>query len=186
MVPRARVVAVGELIYVPRMNFNFSHDFDIDVAGYWKIFLSPEFNQDMFLNELRMKEYKVLKLEDDGKMMHRVQQLEPSTAIPGFLQSMIKSTGYIEHDELDWSKNVMKVRIETFMFKDKFSMHGDYIVSPLDGGKRCRREFKGEVKVAVALIGGKIEKYMMEQIRDSYDIAARVTRKWIDKARSAG
>ena len=61
------------------------------------------------------------------------------------------------------------------MFKDRFQMHGDYIVTPLDGGKRSRREFKGEVKVRVPLIGGRIEKFMMEQLRDSYDIAARVT-----------
>jgi hypothetical protein len=163
------------------MNFNFGHDFDIDVANYWKIFLSPEFNQDMFLNELKMREYNVLEMKDDGKTMHRVQKLEPANPVPSFLQSIIKSTGYTEIDDLDWSRNVMKVKIETAMFKDKFSMSGDYAVLPLDGGKRCRREFRGEVKVSVPLVGGKIEKYMMEQIRDSYDVAARCTRRWIEK-----
>ena len=162
------------------MNFHFSHEFDIDVANYWKIFLSPEFNQDMFLNELKMKEYKVAELKDDGKRMHRVQSLEPSTPIPGFLQSVIKSAGYTEVDDLDWATNVMNVKIETAMFKDRFNMEGKYSVTPLDGGKRCRRDFKGEVKVSMPLIGGKIEKFMLEQIRDSYEIAARVTRRWID------
>ncbi len=166
------------------MNFSFVHEFDIDPAGYWKIFLSPEFNKEMF-GELKMKEYKVEKLEDDGKRMHRVQKLEPSTPIPGFLQSVVKSTGYTEVDDLDYSKNVMHVKIETQMFKDRFHMEGDYIVSPLDGGKRCRREFKGEVKVAMPLIGGRVEKYMMEQLRDSYDIAARVTRRWIETQKAA-
>jgi hypothetical protein len=166
------------------MHFSFVHDFDIDVAGYWKIFLSPEFNKDMFA-ELRMKDYKVVKQEDDGKHFHRIQTLEPTTPIPGFLQSIVKSTGYTEHDDLDWSTNVMKVKIETAMFKDRFRMAGDYMVTPLDGGKRCKREFRGEVKVSMALIGGRIEKYMMEQIRDSYDIAARVTRKWIAQQKSA-
>lgn len=168
------------------MNFNFAHDFDIDVANYWKIFLSPEFNQDMFMNELRMREYKVLEMRDDGTRMHRVQTLEPNTPIPSFLQSIVKSTGYTETDDLEWSRNVMRVKIDTVMFKDRFSMWGDYIVSPLDGGKRCRREFKGEVKVSIPLIGGKVEKYMMEQIRDSYDIAARCTRKWIEKRKASG
>ena len=162
------------------MNFSFVHEFDIDPAGYWKIFLSPEFNKDMF-SELKMKEYKVVTQEDDGKHFHRVQTLEPSTPIPSFLQSVVKSTGYTEIDDLDWASNVMKVKIETQMFKDRFHMAGDYVVTPLDGGKRCRREFKGEVKVTMALIGGRIEKYMMEQLRDSYDIAARVTRRWIEQ-----
>ena len=166
------------------MNFNFSHEFDIDPQTYWKIFLSEEFNRDMFLNDLKMRKYQVQELQDDGKKMHRVQSLEPSTPIPGFLQSIIKSTGYTEIDDLDYATNVMKVKIETAMFKDKFAMHGDYVLTPLDGGQRCRREFKGEVKVSVPLIGGKIEKFMMEQMRDSYDLAARCTRKWIDKYKS--
>jgi hypothetical protein len=69
------------------------------------------------------------------------------------------------------------------MFKDKFNMSGDYIVTPL--GDRCRREFKGEVKVSVPLLGGKIEKFMMEQLRDAYEVAARVTRQWIAKQKGA-
>ena len=139
------------------MNFSFVHEFDIDPKSYWKLFLSPEFSKDMF-GELKMKEYKVLKVEDDGKRYHREQVLEPSTPIPGFLQSVVKSTGYTEIDDLDWERSVMRVKIETQMFKDRFQMAGDYIVTPLDGGKRCRREFKGEVKVTVPLIGGRIEK----------------------------
>jgi hypothetical protein len=167
------------------MQFSFVHEFDIDVAGYWKIFLSEPFNVEMF-KELKMKDYKVLKQTDDGKHFLRTQSLEPTTPIPGFLQAVVKSTGYTEIDDLDWSTNVMHVKIETAMFKDRFRMEGDYAVSPLDGGKRCRREFRGEVKVSMPLIGGKVEKYMMEQMRDSYEIAARLTRRWIDKQKTGG
>jgi hypothetical protein len=163
------------------MQFNFAHDFDIDVANYWKIFLSPEFNHDMFMNELKMKHYEVKEKTDDGKHMHRVQDVEPSVPIPGFMQSLVKSAGYREIDELDYATNTMRVTIETQMFKDRFSMAGNYQVTPLDGGKRCRREFKGEVKVSIMLIGGKVEKYMMEQLRDSYDAAAKCTRRWIEE-----
>jgi hypothetical protein len=166
------------------MNFSFVHEFDIDPAGYWKIFLSPEFNKDMF-GELKMKKYEVVEVKDDGKHYHRVQVLEPSTPVPSFLTSVVKSTGYTEIDDLDWASNIMRIKIETQMFKDRFQMHGDYIVTALDGGKRSRREFKGEVKVSMPLIGGRVEKYMMEQLRDSYDIAARVTRRWIEKAKQA-
>jgi hypothetical protein len=165
------------------MNFSFVHEFDIDVPSYWKLFLSEPFSVELF-KELKMKEYKVLKQTDDGKVFHREQACEPTTPVPGFLQSVVKSTGYTEIDDLVWADNKMHVRIDTAMFKDRFSMQGDYIVTPLDGGKRCRREFRGEVKVAVPLIGGKIEKYMMEQMRDAYDVAARVTRHWIEKQRT--
>ena len=162
------------------MNFSFVHEFETDPASYWKLFLSPEFNKDMF-GELKMKKYEVVEQTDDGKTFHRKQVCEPSTPIPSFLASVVKSTGYTEIDDMEWGTNKMRIKIETAMFKDRFTMHGDYLVTPLDGGKRCRREFKGEVKVSMPLIGGRIEKFMMEQLRDSYDIAARVTRRWIEK-----
>ena len=166
------------------MQFSLAHEFDTDVKSYWKIFLSPDFNKDMFA-ELKMKNYEVLEQKDDGKIFYRKQTLEPTTPIPGFLQSIIKSTGYTEIDHLDWSTNVMDVKIETAMFKDKFHLNGKYSVSPLGDGSRCKREFRGDVKVSMPLVGGKIEKYMMEQMRDSYEIAARVTRKWIAKEKAA-
>jgi hypothetical protein len=166
------------------MQFNFAHDFDIDPKSYWKLFLSDEFNEDLF-RELKMKNRIVVSQADDGKTFHRVQKMEPSTQIPSFLQSMIKETGYTEIDTLEWDKSTMKVVIETAMFKDRFHMSGLYVVSPLGEGQRCRREFKGEVKVSMALIGGKIEKFLMEQLRDSYEVAARVTKKWVDKKKSA-
>src|SRR5262249_28323354 len=98
-----RLIFGGSSVTVCPMQFNFAHDFDIDVPGYWKIFLSPEFNQDMFMNELKMRKYEVKEKTDDGKKMHRIQELEPSVPIPGFLQSVVKSTGYKEIDDLDWS-----------------------------------------------------------------------------------
>jgi hypothetical protein len=168
------------------MNFSFVHEFDIDVARYWKIFLlDADFNKEMF-RETGMREYKVLEQKDDGTRFHRVQVLEPTTPIPSFMQSIIKSTGYTETDDLVWSTNVMDVKIEPQMLKERFQMQGKYSVTPIGDGTRCRREFKGEVKVSMPLVGGKVEKYMMEQMRDSYEVATRVTRRWIEKVKKGG
>ena len=93
------------------MNFSFVHEFGIDPDGYWKIFLAPEFNKDMF-GELKMKKYEVLVLKDDGKHFHREQVCEPSTPVPSFLQLVVKSTGYTEIDDMDWGTGVMKIKIQ--------------------------------------------------------------------------
>ena len=122
------------------MNFSFVHEFDIDVKGYWKIFLSPEFNKDLFA-ALKMKTY-TRPQADRRRKATFIANSRPSRRnlrIPGFLQSIVKSTGYTEYDDLDWSTNVMKVRIDTNMFKDKFKMSGNYSVQPIGDGKRVRR-----------------------------------------------
>jgi hypothetical protein len=167
------------------MNFSFVHDFDLDPQTYWKLFLSEEFNEELF-RELKMKSRSVLKQTDDGKLFHRVQKMEPSTKLPGFLESMVKDTGYTEIDTLDWQRSAMEIVIEPAMLKERFVMRGMYSVTPLDSGARCRREFKGDVKVSMALIGGKVEKFMLEELRSAYEVAARVTRQWIAEKKPYG
>jgi hypothetical protein len=99
------------------------------------------------------------------------------------MQKLLKSIAYTEYDDLDWATNVMDIDIKTAVLQDQFKMGGKYSVTPLDGGARCRREFKGEVKVSIPLIGGRVEKYMLDELKNSYDKAAVTTRRWIAKAK---
>ena len=72
----------------------------------------------------------------------------------------------------------MEVQIEPAMLRDRFHLAGIFAVTPLGPG-RCRREFKGDIKVSVPLLGGRIEKFMIDQIRDGYDQAAVITRAYL-------
>ncbi len=164
------------------MNFSFVHEFDTDVKSYWALFLSPEFTEAL-MAALRMKNYKLLKREDDGTTFRRSQSMEPSVTLPGMFASVVPSLGYTEHDTLNWPTNTMKIVIEPMTMKEKFQTSGDYIVTPI-GDKRCRREFRGETKISFPLIGGKMEKFTVEQMREAYEAAARVTREWIQKAKA--
>ena len=77
----------------------------------------------------------------------------------------------------------MNVQIEPAVMRDRFQLAGVFAVTPLGPG-RCRREFSGELKVSIPLLGGKIEKFMVDQIRDGYDQAARITRDYLAKQKS--
>lgn len=164
------------------MNFSFVHEFDTDVKSYWSLFLSPEFTEAL-MAALRMKNYRLLEKTDDGKTLRRSQSMEPTVALPAMFAKVVPSLGYTEHDTLDWATNVMKVVIEPASMKDKFATSADYIVTPI-GDKRCRREFRGDTKVSIPLLGGKMEKFTVEQMKEAYDVAARVTREWIQKAKA--
>ncbi len=165
------------------MNFSFQHEFDIDVAGFWKMFFSDEFCKELY-EKLGMKSRTVSEFKDDGKTLIRVQRLEPSTPLPGWAQSVIGDISYTERNRLEWAKNVMEVIVEPAAQKDRIDFKGNFSVTPL-GDKRCKRTFEGAVKVSIPFLGGKIEKYMMEQVRDGYDTAAKVTKAYIEKAKGA-
>ena len=165
------------------MNFSIVHEFDTDVKTYWDTFLSPEFGETLMAG-LKMKNYKVLERTDDGTTFKRVQSMEPSVALPALFAKLIPDMGYTEYDTLVRSTNTMKIRIELASMKEKIKTHGDYIVTPL-GDARCRREFRGEVNVAIAFIGGKAEKFVVEQMKESYEVATRITRDWLASHKKA-
>jgi len=164
------------------MNFSIVHEFDTDVRSYWEMFLSEPFTEAL-MGALKMKNYRLLKREDDGTTFRRTQSMEPTVALPAMFASIVPSLGYTEHDSLVWSTNTMRIVIEPAQMKEKFQTAGDYIVTPV-GDKRCRREFRGEVKVSIPLLGGKMEKYTIEQMKESYEVATRTTREWIQKAKA--
>jgi hypothetical protein len=159
-------------------HFKIDHDFDIDPEGYWQVFFDEGCMKDLY-RELRI-EFQVVENNDDGKQLHRVVKLRAQREIPAMFKSVVGDLSYLEKDVFDRARSSMQVVIEPALMKDRFDMRGTYSVAPLGPG-RCRRTFEGDAKVSVALIGGKIEKFMVDEIRTSYDVAARVTRQWIDR-----
>lgn len=161
------------------MNFSIVHEFDTDVKTFWDTFLSPEFGEGL-MAALKMKNYVVQKREDDGKVMRRTQSMEPTVALPAMFAKFVPNMGYTEHDTLVWATSSMRIVIEPATMRDKFKTEGDFIVTPL-GDKRCRREFRGEVKVSIPLMGGKMEQFTIDQMKESYEAATRFTRDWLAK-----
>ena len=161
------------------MHFRFEHDFDIEPAPYWDLFFSEDYNVDLY-RQLKMKDRVVLEQREDGNLLKRSVRFSPEEEIPAVFRSVIKDLGYTERDVFDRARSSMEVVIEPELMKSKFDFRGVYSVRPSGPGK-CKRLFEGDIKVSIMLIGGQIEKYMIDRLRTSYDIAADVTRRWIEK-----
>jgi hypothetical protein len=161
------------------MKFSFVHEFDIDAKGFWDLFLSPEFSEAL-MAALKMKNYKVHDKTDDGTTFKRTQSMEPQIAIPGMFAKFVPDLGYTEYDTLVRSSNSMKIVIEPKAMKDKFKTAGDFIVTPL-GDNKCKREFRGECSVSIPFLGGKMEQFTVDQMKESYEVATKFTREWIAK-----
>jgi hypothetical protein len=166
------------------MNFAFAHDFDIDVAGYWKIFLAADFNKEMFA-ELRMKDYKVLKQEDDGKHFRRIQTLEPTTPIPGFLQSIIKSTATRDRRSRLVHERHGREEFETQMFKDRFHMQGKILgVAARRRQSAAGASSKAKSKCRWRSSAARSRRYMMSSFATRTRSRRGFTKRWIEKSKS--
>ena len=164
------------------MHFSFTHDFDVAPKAYWDLFWSDGYSEDLY-RQLGMRSRVVLEQKDEGATIRRAQKMEPDFPVPAWAAAAIKSTAYTEHDLYHKDRSAMDVRIEPALMAERFQMSGVYAVTPLPDG-RCRREFRGEVKIAVPLLGGKIEKMMIDQLRDAYETTARVTREWVQRSKA--
>jgi len=165
------------------MQFRFVHDFDVEPAGFWEIFFSEAFEAELFRG-LKMRSWKVTERRDEGARLHRTVKLEPDMAVPSWASSVVRETGYTEIDVFQKAESKMDVTIEPAVMRDRFHLSGVFAVTPLGPG-RCRREFAGELKVSIPLLGGRIEKFMVDQIRDGYDQAAHITRDYLAKQKSS-
>lgn len=167
-------------------HFRFAHEFDIDPKGYWEIFFDDAYNVELY-KRTKIKNRNIVSQTDDGKVLRRTQRLTPDQELPGFIKSIINDVTYTEHDIFHRERSEMEVVIEPAMMKNKFDFRAIYSVKPVgaEGSGKCRRVFEGDSKVSVMLVGGQIEKYMIDEMRKSYDEAAKVTAEFIARRKAA-
>ena len=133
---------------------------------------------------LGMKEWSLQDQKDDGNILTRVMRITPTMNVPDIFKRVISDSTYVERDRFDRQKSAMEVVIEPQLMKNKFDMRAVYSVVPI-GDARCKRIFEGDVKVSIMILGGQIEKYMVEQLKQSYTDATRITKQWIEKRKAA-
>ncbi len=159
------------------MQFKIEDDFDTTVDAYWEMFFAEAYNVELFraLDITRT----VIKVEPDGDLVRREILFKPNREVPKLFKKIVKdAVEYTEHNVFDRARSVLDVRIVPAFAADKISNTGTYRVVDLGGG-RVRRIYEGECTCKIPLIGGKVEKHIVGEIRESYQTTTDVTRKWL-------
>jgi hypothetical protein len=162
------------------MKYTIEDVFDVSAAHYWQVFFSQEFNEALWpaLNI----EWQLLKLERRGEgdalEIDREQRLTPRRELPGFMEKLVKGKlSYVERNAFRARDNFMRTTTTPSFMPEKINTNGVYRLEVL-GPQRVKRIWEGTCEVNVALIGGRIEKTLVEEIRESYRKATDFTRKW--------
>lgn len=161
------------------MRFRLAHEFDVSPEKFWSVFFIKAYNEELY-KQLHFHHYELLEFEEheQGRSMKRVQKLEPGSSLPSWASSLIPSMAYTEYNLYNKQKSNMEVNLESALLKDRFWFQGIYQVSPLPN-QRCFRDFVGEVKISVPLLGGKLEKLVIEQLQAAEPTVIQVTKKWL-------
>jgi hypothetical protein len=167
------------------MDFCFSHDFDCTPEEYWAMFFDDKYNSELYLEREKMRERKELSRHEDESTLRRSIRYVPSARMPGFMEKVVKDLSYIEHSTYYKGKDYLDMTFEAPSMKERFRMSGKFTVVPL-GTRKLRREFRGEVRVDIILLGKKIETAILENLRKSFEAGTRFSREWLARVSSPG
>ena len=109
--------------------------------------------------------------------------MSPRKELPALVQKAIGQPrlSYVQEIEEDAATLSTRWKVIPDFLTEKVKCSGTSRIVPAAGG--CDRIIEGAIDVAIPLIGGTIEKQIVEQISRSYDKAAEVLRTFIlDKA----
>jgi hypothetical protein len=162
------------------MKYRIEDTFDVSAEHYWKTFFDAEFNAALW-PALEI-ECEPLELDRKGEgsdlVIVRKQRLTPKREMPAIIAKFVKGKlSYVEHNVFTARDNTMKTTTTPSFMADKIDTSGTFRIEVL-GPNKVNRIWDGNCEVGIPLVGGKVEKLLVEEVRESYRKATEFTRKW--------
>lgn len=157
------------------MKFSLEHLFPCNVDEIWALVHS-----DRYISAIDGAAGLTRVLLDDQVVRdERVQRIQfiPDRTLPAAAQRAMGMEKLIYVQVQRWRErdHTMRWTVELTGLESKFSSRGDLAFQQRAKGQ-CIRFVNGDVRVNVPLIGGRIEKKIVEDVTSSYERAAVVTR----------
>jgi hypothetical protein len=161
--------------------FHFEHDFTradspaIIFEAYFDPAVSAE--QDRRVEVARRE---VLELEDTGGVLRRVCKVVPRRQLPAVVRPFVPD-GLSYTETVTWRKadDLIEMLIEPAVLGGRVEISATYRVAAAGPGV-CRRTYHGRVNVQLALVGGRIERGIIEDLGRTLGKAAACTQEWLD------
>lgn len=165
------------------MQYTIADEFDVSAQRFWELFFDEDYNRELW-KHLKVG-YERLEFDRKGEgsdlVITRKLRLAPERELPSIMQKFVKGTlSYEQSDRYAATDGKMTSKSQPSVAADKIESHGVQRVESL-GDDKCRRVYEGVMKCNIPLVGGKIESYLVDEIKQSYARATEFTRTWIAK-----
>jgi hypothetical protein len=157
------------------MEIRIAHRFPVAPRAYWEGTRGPELEAEMAREgEVDMQ---VLERRRTPPTAFDRVRVSPRKELPALAQKALGVARLSYVQEITANDDTMTTtwRVVPDVLPDKVRCGGTSRVVPAPGG--CERIIEGEIKVSIPLVGGAVEKIVLEQIERSYERAAEVIRR---------
>lgn len=164
------------------MDFTIEHIIPLSREEYWKILHTPEF-ETFQAKELGLKVYDEIAREQEGTIIRRRVKVKPEAQLPASVQKIVSSyisledLGYIEEQVRYDDKYYLEFRIHPPVLKDRIHIAGVFSLEERDE-QSCLRLLEGEIKISMFGVGGIVERFILEELRRTYEKIPGVVEKW--------
>lgn len=153
------------------------HTFACSPAEYWALVWDDAF--DRSVNEAAEVTKDVLEDRVEGSERVVVSKTVPKRTLPAAVAAVVGTDRitYLQTTRYDAKAGRMTWEVVPSVFSDKISAKGYMEVVAHPTG--CERVVDGTIEVRVMMVGGRIERAIVEDVERSYHKAAEAARKWL-------
>lgn len=153
------------------MKLSLSHVFPCTPLEFFDLLDDPELDAVQARESNMTRELIERRTNPDGTRFKKVK-CRPNRTLPAFLKPFIGAEGlvYFQVQEADPARGTLRWSVETPALGERMKIGGTTKVEAHPDG--CRRTIDGEVTVDVRFVGGKIEEFLAEDVRKSYEKTA--------------
>lgn len=161
------------------MHFEFRHRFPVSADALWAL-LRDDAYQDEANQEANVRKDVLEEREDLGVRFKRIRVF-PQRALPPAMARALgtDSLSYVQEQRWRDDKKLMNWVVIPDVMASRVHCKGDYRISDRGRGE-CERLITGEIRISVPVVGSRMEKKTVEDLRGSYDATAVLMRRWID------
>jgi hypothetical protein len=159
-------------------HFAITHELAATPEEFWRVFHHEPYNVELY-DRIGVKERTVLDRSEDAETIKWSVRIVPRRDLPALIKKIIGGDlGYTEISTYYKGRDRIDVRVEPTLMKERTRIQGVYTVKPI-GERRIARTFEGDIAFDMPLVARKVEATVLEDIKRSYDVAARVTAEWL-------
>jgi hypothetical protein len=160
--------------------FRFDHVFRApSPAAVFEAYFDPAVSDEQD-RRVEVASRELLELEDGPDLLTRVCKVAPRRQLPAIVRPFVDGDlSYVER--LVWHKadDRIEMRIEPAVLGGRVEIVATYRLAAAGPGV-VRRTYEGQVSVQVRLVGGRIERGIIEDLGRTLITAAACTQEWLD------
>ncbi len=164
------------------MRFEIRHAFDCTPQRLWELVLDEAYQAAIDQRAALDREVLESRATGDGRF-HRIRFV-PERTLPAAMQKALGAERLSYVQEQTWRERDHSMRwrvvLDAQALASRFKSAGDFKIHARAGGK-CERLVTGEVSVSVPIMGGRMEKRIIDELTSSYKRAAEVTNEFLQR-----